>query len=654
MSNIYAFDVETFPNLFTMIAVNVDEDFDENIFVIGFGRDDSEQIKEFVKGKTLVGYNNLYFDNMILNAVIAGKKPEELYELAGKAMTDDPGPEVWNLRNKSTNYKSIDLMAIYAFDKLGVSLKNVSILLKWHKVQESDLPFDQEVKLEDLQKVLQYNSNDVQITKQLYKNSLKIIKTRQDITKLYNIDLINASDSRMGNLLFEKMYSQHTGLLPERFKLLRTDREVVEVRDCISKDIYFRSEILQNLLHDLENLTLRKSITKEIDENTWRVNNTKDFAFSKSVKFANKTFDMGVGGLHSQDDPGKFESDGEYWILDADVSSFYPNIMLVNKIKPAHLGEQFTLILSLLTKERMAAKKAKDDTKAEAMKITVNAIFGKLGFESYWLYDPQAFYSVTINGQLYLLMLVEHLTLKGIEVISANTDGVTCKVRKDQLEDYQKVCLRWQELTTFELEIAVYRKYIRRDVNNYIALKGGKFTPEKLMTLDESILFKEFSAEDIKKKGIFEDEIIKEESIKAKGYKPPIIAKALNDYFLTKQPIEETINSSSDIYDFFMFQKCSKKFKLFYQNGGEPQSIQRMSRFYACLEGGEIYKLCNDEKTGKPRKLSLRAGVSVKVLNDVLANISFDQLKVDKNYYIQQTREIVDKIEYQNIQLSLW
>ena len=41
-----------------------------------------------------------------------------------------------------------------------------------------------------------------------------------------------------------------------------------------------------------------------------------------------------------------------------------------------------------------------------------------------YLYDPKCTYKVTINLQLCLLMLIEALELKGIKVISANTDGI--------------------------------------------------------------------------------------------------------------------------------------------------------------------------------------------------------------------------------------
>ncbi|TLM55604.1 hypothetical protein FEC31_19225 [Acinetobacter baumannii] len=37
---------------------------------------------------------------------------------------------------------------------------------------------------------------------------------------------------------------------------------------------------------------------------------------------------------------------------------------------------------------------------AEALKIVINAIYGKYGYENYWLYDRLAQMRVTINGQL--------------------------------------------------------------------------------------------------------------------------------------------------------------------------------------------------------------------------------------------------------------
>jgi DNA polymerase elongation subunit (family B) len=67
----------------------------------------------------------------------------------------------------------------------------------------------------------------------------------------------------------------------------------------------------------------------------------------------------------------------------------------------------------------MEAKKVGKDTEAYVLKILVNSVFGKTLFEHHWLYDPLVGLRVTINGQLYMLMLIEKLTLAGFKVISA-------------------------------------------------------------------------------------------------------------------------------------------------------------------------------------------------------------------------------------------
>ena len=46
---------------------------------------------------------------------------------------------------------------------------------------------------------------------------------------------------------------------------------------------------------------------------------------------------------------------------------------------------------------------------------------------------------VTINGQLMIMMLCEELELNGIEVISANTDGIVVKLYKNKKEVFDKL-----------------------------------------------------------------------------------------------------------------------------------------------------------------------------------------------------------------------
>jgi hypothetical protein len=90
-----------------------------------------------------------------------------------------------------------------------------------------------------------------------------------------------------------------------------------------------------------------------------------------------------------------------------------------------------------------------------------------------YLYDPQCTYKTTINLQLYLLILVEALEIEGIHVISANTDGIVCLFDESLEAKYKEVCAWWEKTFAFDLEYTDYEKYIRSNVNSYIAIKKG-------------------------------------------------------------------------------------------------------------------------------------------------------------------------------------
>ena len=143
---------------------------------------------------------------------------------------------------------------------------------------------------------------------------------------------------------------------------------------------------------------------------------------------------MAAGGLHSVDRPDILVSTDRFLYRDADVSSYYPNLVINEHVCPAHLAfAAFHAIAKFITAERMTnknkAKEAKNahnkelatfyGTGADAYKIVANSgLFGKLGFDG-WMFDLKAMYQTTINGQLYLMMMIEEMELNGIPVVSA-------------------------------------------------------------------------------------------------------------------------------------------------------------------------------------------------------------------------------------------
>lgn len=616
----YCYDLEVFPNFFCVTFVNVDTG-GSGVFTLHGDIDQRDELAFFLdRNMELIGFNNLAYDGPILYYLLTRtgdmnvrEATDALFKISGKLINErvHMDDEIRKLRwARGVKYHQIDLMKLMNFDGLGVSLKQVAISLKWSRIQDLPLPYDSFISFDEVDLIHDYNMNDVLITNELYKAIQPQIKLRQELSVLYGVDLTSSSDSNMANKILEHIYATETNADLTAIRDLRTHRTEIKVADCIGKHISFRSPMLQELLDDLKRMTL--SVENK-------------FAFGKTVKVGNTLYDLGVGGIHSQDKAEKFLADPAYIIRDADVASYYPNIMIQNRLAPAHLDQKdFTRILSKITHERIAAKKAGDKTKADGLKITINSIFGKLGSDTFWLMDQQAFLSVTISGQLYLLMLIEELERAGIQVISANTDGIVAKIPADLDDTYHDICEWWQLRTGFELEFSDYKLYVRSDVNNYLTVKKKG---------------------EIKTKGRYVTEIGLQ-----KGYKHPIIPKAAFEYFVNGTPVEETLAQATDILDFCISQKSGSDFKLEYRTGRSTVVLQKTNRFFIANKGGSLVKV----RQSNGKEIGSFIGEYVEILNDLDPTKTISEYDLDMEFYRKEAQSFIEEVEPVVLQMSLF
>jgi DNA polymerase elongation subunit (family B) len=135
------------------------------------------------------------------------------------------------------------------------------------------------------------------------------------------------------------------------------------------------------------------------------------------------------------------------------------------------MGPEFLTIYKEIVKRRLEAKKNKNKVIDAGLKIAINGTFGKLANVYSAIYSPDLLIQVTITGQIALLMLIEALEISGIKVISANTDGVTMYIHKEQEKLYATITEWWERTTGYVTEEARYSALYSRDVNNYIAIK---------------------------------------------------------------------------------------------------------------------------------------------------------------------------------------
>ena len=123
-------------------------------------------------------------------------------------------------------------------------------------------------------------------------------------------------------------------------------------------------------------------------------------------------------------------------VLDIDVESLYPSIMLLDGIVPhsERLGI-FSGMLGELTSMRLKAKKemkaakdpsekAKLDSVQSSFKILINSFYGYLGYSRGLFNDTIAADRVTKTGQEFLRRLIRAIEEKKGTVVEVDTDGV--------------------------------------------------------------------------------------------------------------------------------------------------------------------------------------------------------------------------------------
>lgn len=136
----------------------------------------------------------------------------------------------------------------------------------------------------------------------------------------------------------------------------------------------------------------------------------------------------------------------------------------------------------------LKAEKARLAVADKGAKIMANGSYGKLGSGYSVLFAPHLMIAVTLTGQLSLLMLIEEASLRGIPVVSGNTDGVVFRCPRSQFNGFalkdgkptdrlnpspiQDIIEWWEGVTSFNLEFAEYKAIFSESVNTYIAMKA--------------------------------------------------------------------------------------------------------------------------------------------------------------------------------------
>lgn len=641
---VYVYDIEVFPNVFHCTVKNT-ETGELHKFEISCRRNQLDELVEFfhtvntkytfgdlyttdIKLDTNIlfcGYNNLHYDNAIINYII------DCYNIMKYKGYRDICRSVFNLSKVITTsseddnsawrkwkymicFDSFDILTMLYSNKLRVGLKEIQVTMQYKNVQEFVADWQADLPENQIDSMIDYNINDVNSTEELLNRCKKDIDLRIAIEDEYGVRVLSKDGVNIGMKILTQKYLEKTGQTWWDIKDLRSPMSVIPLNNVILPFIKYDSPILTRVLDDMKSQIVSPGRK----------------GYENKFVFEGLQYSVGVGGIHSVNKPEIIIPKEDEMLIDIDVASLYPSMLIEYEFYPKHLGPEFLEVYKQIKDERIEAKHNGNKVKNETLKLALNGLSGNLQNEHNFCYSPFAVMQIRINGQLLLLMLAEKLTQLGCRIVQANTDGLFVLLKKDVYSKVNNVCREWEQLTKLTLEEERFKAMYQYAINDYFAI-----------TEDDKV----------KEKGMFITTVKL-----GKGLTPKIIPKAVINFFKNGVPVEETIKGCKDIRDFLMSEKTGKQWHVEYNN----KEQQRTNRFYASTNGAYLWKWkekdtnrfdisipCPTEK--QYQNMLTASGVT---LLNYLDDKPIEERKINYRYYIMEAYKIIRELK--PLQMSLW
>lgn len=495
-------------------------------------------LKNFVKDKTLVGYNNHYYDDRIMKMLMFTGRLVDNHDLR-QEMIKKANDSIINKEAlgwlKNTNdlpYKSLD--CFQQIDVSSPSLKKVEGNMGV-SIVESSVPFDidRELTPDENLETLKYCEYDVL-------NTVRIFKMRKDYYESKDA-VINMLDNDYAK---ENAHKWNTTSIIA--SLLKPKKKAPAYRVLPSDEtLSYVNEDVRKMWSELTKTTDYKFETEKIVISE----------FDNEIEF-------GWGGLHGVP-KGFIEARN---IRLADVESMYPNLL----INLNGLNNKTKMYKGILEHRLMLKHQGKKAEQAP-YKLILNSTYGLLNNQHSKINNPTLAYSICIRGQVAVYVLAKRLAEIGARIININTDGVAYTLNGNEDEIVKK---EWEKEFNLNLETDYFDRWIQKGVNDYIAItEDGK----------------------IKTKGKHVNKYHGDNFFKNNDI--GITHKALVDYLVYDKPVQDTILENLDKPRMFQYILQAGSTYKGVVTRDEPDKLlgTKVNRVFAAKKGIEILKKRADD-----------------------------------------------------------
>lgn len=590
-----------------------------------------DRVRDIIMQNRIITYNGLGYDMPMIWLAIGGATNARLKRASDQIIQG--GVKYWEVEDildvRIPRSDHIDLMEPQPNAFAG--LKTLNGRLHGKKMQ--DLPIEPDAVLThaDMDLLTKYCFNDLDATHLLYDALAEPLALRDYLSEEYSVNFRSKSDAQIGEGIIKKRIEEATRQKVQRVEVPAGTVFQYPVPDYMAFDTPELIEIVERL-----------RTTEFIVKHDGKVD-LPLFLANKKITIGQTTYAMGIGGLHSTEAARTVVPPPGSFLRDFDVAAFYPSIILGSGLYPKAVGKEFLAVYRKIRDDRIAAKarvkeideglkslfgrrgvevelsilnqeRRENVSKDQGLKISINGIYGKLGSPYSILYAPHLMIAVTLTGQLALLMLIDRAERAGIQVVSANTDGVVFLCRDDQSELLVEVTSQWQRDTDFVLETTDYASLHSASVNTYIAIKpDGK----------------------VKRKGTLANPR-KEGDTRTQLMKNPcmsVCSDAVVALLTHGTPLADTIRACTDIRDFVTVVNV--------KGGGtwRGEYLGKVVRYIWSTDGAEILYKTAHATTGNYKKVSKSDGC--RPVMDLPDELPSD---IDYARYIAEANEILQDI----------
>ncbi len=517
------------------------------------------------------GFNINHYDQYIVKAILLEIDPKYVNDRIIEEHIDG-----WQITHQFKQYPMINYDLFLSRDK---GLKTLEGFMG-SNIKETDVDFNIRRKLtdEEIEMTIKYCRHDVEEAIKVFMYQIDEFHASMGLIKAFPDELSIKDLSRTKPQLSAKIIGCERTHHDDEFEVF--------VLDCI----------------DLKRYKAAKEFFLN-EENHWYKRGTKKNEFKIVAGGLEHT--LGWGGIHAAKEKYYCDNkDRQIWHVD--VASFYPRLMIYHKLltRNSKNPEKFKEIFE----RRIQLKKEGKKKEQAPLKIVINSTYGACKDVYSAAYDPRQANLITLNGQLMLLDLIEHLeAIPGFDLIQSNTDGLIISLPNDD-ESFDKmddICYEWEQRCNMELEFDEIESIYQKDVNNYVF----RFADGKL-----------------ERKGAYVKEL------NPLDFDLPIVNKALVDYMMNKVAVETTIGLCDDLIMFQKIAKLSGKYE--YVEHNNKKYTYKCYRVFASKDpsDGRLLKVKKKE-TGMVGEKFANTPESCFIFNDDVTDVKVPA-KLDKQWYI--------------------